>query len=57
MMPVVAALGTWALVVNGTFFRGHISTAHAQPGSHAALILFSHLHPALLAMVEAQRLF
>ncbi len=39
LLPV-ALLGTWALVVNGTFLCGHVVT-HAQPGADAASALVS----------------
>ena len=44
LLLAVLPLGTWALVVNGTFFAA--LSAHAQPPSCCfPLLLFSHLHP------------
>jgi len=49
---VVAALGTWALVVNGTFFAA-ISLRTRSREIMLPLLLFPISIPALLAMVEA----
>jgi len=49
---VVAALGTWALVVNGTFFAA-ISLRTRNREIMLPLLLFPISIPALLAMVEA----
>jgi len=48
----VAALGTWALVVNGTFFAG-MSIRTRSREIMLPLLLFPISIPALLAMVEA----
>jgi heme exporter protein CcmB len=40
----VAVLGTWAIVVNGTFFCRHVAT-HSQPRDHAPVAAVSNLHP------------
>ena len=55
LMPVVAALGTWALVVNGTFFAA-ISLRTRSREVMLPLILFPISIPALLAMVEATKI-
>jgi len=49
---VIAALGTWALVVNGTFFAA-ISLRTRSREIMLPLLLFPISIPALLAMVEA----
>jgi heme exporter protein B len=49
---IVAALGTWALVVNGTFFAA-ISLRARSREVMLPLILFPISIPALLGMVEA----
>ncbi|MGO9650651.1 MAG: heme exporter protein CcmB [Terriglobales bacterium] len=49
---VVAALGTWALVVNGTFFAA-MSVRTRNREMMLPLLLFPITIPALLAMVEA----
>ncbi len=49
---VIAALGTWALVVNGTFFAA-ISIRTRSREIMLPLILFPISIPALLAMVDA----
>jgi hypothetical protein len=41
---LVAALGTWALVVNGTFLRRHVP-ANAQPRNHAAAAVVPDFDP------------
>jgi heme exporter protein B len=48
----VAALGTWALVVNGTFFAA-MSLRTRSREIMLPLLLFPISIPALLAMVEA----
>jgi heme exporter protein B len=48
----VAALGTWALVVNGTFFAA-MSIRTRSREIMLPLLLFPISIPALLAMVEA----
>jgi len=50
-LPIVAALGTWALVVNGTFFAT-ISLRTRAREIMLPLLLFPVSIPALLAMVE-----
>ena len=49
---LVAALGTWALVVNGTFFAA-MSIRTRSREIMLPLLLFPISIPALLAMVEA----
>jgi heme exporter protein B len=49
---VVALLGTWALVVNGTFFAG-LSIRTRNREIMLPLLLFPITIPALLAMVDA----
>jgi heme exporter protein B len=51
-LPIVAGLGTWALVVNGTFFAA-ISLRTRSREIMLPLLLFPISIPALLAMVEA----
>jgi heme exporter protein B len=51
-LPIVAVLGTWALVVNGTFFAA-ISLRTRSREIMLPLLLFPVSIPALLAMVEA----
>ncbi len=51
-LPLVAVLGTWALVVNGTFFAA-ISLRTRAREIMLPLLLFPVSIPALLAMVEA----
>jgi heme exporter protein B len=51
-LPMVAALGTWALVVNGTFFAA-LSIRTRSREIMLPLLLFPITIPALLAMVEA----
>jgi heme exporter protein B len=51
-LPIVAALGTWALVVNGTFFAA-MSLRTRSREVMLPLLLFPISIPALLAMVEA----
>jgi len=51
-LPVVAVLGTWALVVNGTFFAA-MSVRTRNREVMLPLLLFPITIPALLAMVEA----
>ncbi len=51
-LPIVAALGTWALVVNGTFFSA-VSLRTRAREIMLPLLLFPISIPALLAMVEA----
>jgi len=51
-LPIVAALGTWALVVNGTFFAA-MSLRTRSREIMLPLILFPISIPALLGMVEA----
>ena len=51
-LVLVAALGTWALVVNGTFFAA-ISVRTRSREVMLPLILFPVSIPALIAMVEA----
>jgi heme exporter protein B len=52
LLPIVAVLGTWALVVNGTFFAA-ISLRTRSREIMLPLLLFPVSIPALLAMVEA----
>jgi heme exporter protein B len=51
-LPIVAMLGTWALVVNGTFFAA-LSVRTRNREIMLPLLLFPITIPALLAMVEA----
>jgi len=51
-LPIVAVLGTWALVVNGTFFAA-MSLRTRSREIMLPLLLFPISIPALLAMVEA----
>jgi heme exporter protein B len=51
-LPIVAALGTWALVVNGTFFAA-MSLRTRSREIMLPVLLFPISIPALLAMVEA----
>ena len=51
-LPIVAVLGTWALVVNGTFFAA-LSIRTRSRETMLPLLLFPIAIPALLAMVEA----
>jgi heme exporter protein B len=51
-LPMVAVLGTWALVVNGTFFAA-LSVRTRNREIMLPLLLFPITIPALLAMVEA----
>jgi heme exporter protein B len=51
-LPIVAALGTWALVVNGTFFAA-MSIRTRSREIMLPLLLFPISIPAVLAMVEA----
>ncbi len=51
-LVVVALLGTWALVVNGTFFAA-LSIRTRSREIMLPLILFPISIPALLAMVDA----
>jgi heme exporter protein B len=51
-LPIVAVLGTWALVVNGTFFAA-LSIRTRSREIMLPLLLFPITIPALLAMVEA----
>jgi heme exporter protein B len=51
-LPMVAVLGTWALVVNGTFFAA-MSLRTRSREIMLPLLLFPISIPALLAMVEA----
>ena len=55
LLVPVAALGTWALVVNGTFFAA-LSIRTRSREIMLPLILFPISIPAVLAMVEATRL-
>ena len=55
LLLAVAALGTWALVVNGTFFAA-LSIRTRSREIMLPLILFPISIPAVLAMVEATRL-
>jgi heme exporter protein B len=51
-LPIVAVLGTWALVVNGTFFAAMSLRTRARE-IMLPLLLFPISIPAILAMVEA----
>jgi len=51
-LPIVAALGTWALVVNGTFFAA-MSLRTRSREIMLPLLLFPISIPALVSMVEA----
>ena len=51
-LVIVAGLGTWALVVNGTFFAAMSLRTRARE-IMLPLLLFPILIPALLGMVEA----
>ncbi len=51
-LVVIALLGTWALVVNGTFFAA-LSIRTRSREIMLPLILFPISIPALLAMVDA----
>lgn len=51
-LPIVAALGTWALVVNGTFFAA-MSLRTRSREIMLPLLLFPFSIPALLGMVNA----
>jgi heme exporter protein B len=51
-LPIVALLGTWALVVNGTFFAA-MSLRTRSREIMLPLLLFPISLPAVLAMVEA----
>jgi heme exporter protein B len=51
-LPIVALLGTWALVVNGTFFAA-ISLRTRSREIMLPLLLFPISIPALLAMVQS----
>jgi len=53
-LPLVTVLGTWALVVNGTFFAA-ISIRTRSREIMLPLLLFPVSIPAVLAMVEATR--
>ncbi len=55
LLLLIAALGTWALVVNGTFFAA-ISLRTRSREVMLPLILFPISIPALLAMVEATKI-
>jgi heme exporter protein B len=55
LLPVVAILGTWALVVNGTFFAA-ISLRTRSREVMLPLLLFPISIPALLGMVEATKI-
>jgi heme exporter protein B len=52
LLPVVAVLGTWALVVNGTFFAA-MSLRTRSREIMLPLLLFPISIPAVLAMVSA----
>ena len=54
LLPLIAVLGTWALVVNGTFFAA-MSIRTRIREVLLPLILFPVSLPALLAMVSATR--
>jgi heme exporter protein B len=54
-LPIVAVLGTWALVVNGTFFAA-VSLRTRAREIMLPLLLFPISIPALMGMVEATRL-
>ena len=51
-LPLVAALGTWALVVNGTFFAA-MSIRTRSREIMLPLLLFPISTPAVIAMVES----
>ena len=51
-LPLIAVLGTWALVVNGTFFAA-MSLRTRSREIMLPLLLFPISIPAILAMVEA----
>jgi heme exporter protein B len=51
-LPIVAVLGTWALVVNGTFFAAMCLRTRSRE-IMLPLLLFPISIPALLAMVQA----
>jgi heme exporter protein B len=51
-LPIVAALGTWALVVNGTFFAA-MSIRTRSREIMLPLLLFPISTPAVIAMVES----
>jgi heme exporter protein B len=51
-LPIVAMLGTWALVVNGTFFAAMCLRTRSRE-IMLPLLLFPISIPALLAMVQA----
>jgi heme exporter protein B len=55
LLLVVSALGTWALVVNGTFFAA-MSLRTRSREIMLPLLLFPISVPALMAMVEATRI-
>jgi heme exporter protein B len=55
LLLVVSVLGTWALVVNGTFFAA-ISLRTRSREIMLPLLLFPISVPALMAMVEATRI-
>jgi heme exporter protein B len=55
LLPLIAVLGTWALVVNGTFFAA-ISLRTRSREVMLPLILFPISIPALLGMVEATKI-
>ena len=55
LLLVIGVLGTWALVVNGTFFAA-ISLRTRSREVMLPLILFPISIPALLAMVEATKI-
>jgi heme exporter protein B len=55
LLPLLAALGTWALVVNGTFFAA-MSLRTRSREVMLPLLLFPISIPALLAMVQATRI-
>jgi heme exporter protein B len=54
-LPIVAALGTWALVVNGTFFAA-VSLRTRSREIMLPLLLFPISIPAVQSMVEATRI-
>jgi heme exporter protein B len=55
LLPPLAALGTWALVVNGTFFAA-MSLRTRSREVMLPLLLFPISIPALLAMVQATKI-
>jgi len=55
LLPVIGVLGTWALVVNGTFFAA-ISLRTRSREVMLPLILFPISIPALMGMVEATKI-